>query len=75
MLKFGTLRGLEQLRSQSNDTRISPIAFKFYTDVKYLKLHQQMVNAFADDTCIHHIFKCNISISNDPIALKICTDV
>ena len=29
-----------------------------------------MVNAFADDTCIHHIFKCNISISNGPIALK-----
>ena len=53
LLKFDTLRGLEQL-SQPNDTCIpqisnwnisisnGPIAFKFYTEVKNPKLHNKM---------------------------------
>ena len=55
-LKFDTLQALEQLCSQPNDTvspksskfNISisngPIVFKFYIEVKYLKLHKQIVN-------------------------------
>ena len=51
-MKCDTLRGLEQLRSQPNETRIpqlfkiqisnSPIAFKLYTEVKNLKLHKKL---------------------------------
>ena len=55
LLKFDTLWALEQLRSQPNDTLyLSPksskynititnglIAFKFYNEVKYLKLHKK----------------------------------
>ena len=56
VLKFDTLRGLEQLRSQPNDTCIPQIfkmqylrkygliAFKFYTEVKNLKLHTKDFN-------------------------------
>ena len=76
LLKSDTLWGLEQLLC-SQMTLVSPksskcnisisnsrIAFKFYTKVKYLKLHKTIVNdyintqtAFADDTCIPQIFK------------------
>ena len=45
-------------------TSNGPIAFKFYTEVKYLKLQNKIVNdyintqtAFADDTCIPQIFE------------------
>ena len=60
-----------------------PIAFKFDTEVKYLKLHTKIVNveintqtAFFDDTFVTpKSSKCNISMNNGPIALKVCTGV
>ena len=60
-----------------------PVAFKFYTEVKYLKLHIKMVNdkintqtAFVDDTFVSpKSSKLNTSISNGPIAFKLYTEV
>ena len=95
LIKFYTLQTLEQLCSQPNDIvspkfskcNISksngPIAFKFYTEVKYLKLHHIVVNdynntltAFVDDTFVSpKSLKCNIAMTNCPIALKCNTGV
>ena len=96
LLKFDTRLALEQLRSQPNDSRIpksskynisicnGPIAFKFYTEVKYQKLHKK--NGLSKTRLtpkLHSLttlvstksFKCNISMNNGPIALKFCTAV
>ena len=59
-----------------------PIAFKFYTEVKNLKLHKKMSMTRLTPK-LHSLTtlvspkssKCNISMNNGPIALKFCTEV
>ena len=58
-----------------------PIAFKFYTEVKYLKLHKLSMTRLSPK--LHSLttlvspkyLKCNISMNNGLIALKFCTEV
>ena len=70
--------------SKCNNISISngPIAFKFYTEVKNLKLHKKMSMTRLTPK-LHSLTtlvspkssKCNISMNNGPIALKCCTGV
>ena len=58
------------------------IVFKFYTEVKYLKLHQKLSMTRLTPK-LHSLMtvvspkylKCNISMNNGPLALKFCTEV
>ena len=60
-----------------------PIAFKFYTEVKYLKLHKKKLSMTRLAPKLHSLMtlvspkslKCNISMNNGPIAQKFCMEV
>ena len=83
--KTGKSQGISFSRSCGNPELISNglIAFKFYTEVKNLKLHKKKMSMTRLTPKLHSLTtlvspkssKCNISMNNGPIALKFCTGV